>query len=430
MANFNLQALKRSGTPAASSSEGYNFLVDQIAIKRNQLEADGKLSPGDYKLLGDMAKGIYTNPSLSNNQRSNVAVQISDFESKSASEVINNTSDIDKLNRDVKETAMTAQSLVINNPELFLKTNADAVKAKIDRLDAIIDQKSSSFDHATKYQDERDEAMLDYLDALQALEDVETKNPETNYATYLITNSYGEVVDAKVGKIGSQSGYIPTNGSYGGLPIYGKINRINESGKNVFQLGNQKFIESQNIVSGPDGVSTQKKLLLEGTSNKGYATNAGYIDVDMTGIRSQNEIRRGGYALGVNGTIYKKELDGNYTKFVNTSPEKLGLRDGDLYRMSTSTEQSIIPFASNTVDDMAPPPLKLDFNGPTGPWSEPAGMSTQPGLGGQQQAPEAQPKGRPNTGGAPEERSPESASGIAGKAIAGVKGFLGGLFGK
>jgi len=47
-----------------------------------------------------------------------------------------------------------------------------------------------------------------------------------------------------------------------------------------------------------------------------------------------------------------------------------------------------------------------------------------------QQAQETTPKGRPNTGGAPDERAPESAGGLAGQAISKAKGFLGSLFGK
>jgi hypothetical protein len=47
MANFDFSGI---GVKAKTSAD-YGFLVDKLDIKRNQLESDGKLSPGDYDLL-------------------------------------------------------------------------------------------------------------------------------------------------------------------------------------------------------------------------------------------------------------------------------------------------------------------------------------------------------------------------------------------
>jgi len=417
MPYINAYKLKGSG-----GTQDYGFLVDQLDIKKNQLEADGMLSPGDYAVLTDMARKLYTNPGLTPAQRSNVQVKISDYQSKSKLQTLKDTNDIQRLNRDVKDTKMTAKSLAVNNPAMFLKANADAEKAKIDRLTNMIDQTENAMGDATKYYDERDQAMLDYQDALQAQNDVETKNPQSNYATYMVTNSYGEVVDIKVGKVGTVSGYIPTNATYGGLQVYGKINLVNDSGKNVFSIGGQNFVEGKDIVTGPDGATSVKKLTLEGTSKGGGITvNAGKVEIATPTLRAQNEVRRGGWAEGQSGVLYQKGEDGNYTKYINQTKEQLGLKDGDLMKLGTSTEQSILPYATKTVDSMAdnvPPPMPQApvTSSVTPPTSTTTSTTT--------------PKGRSNTGGAPTERAPETAQGVSGGVMSKVKGFFGSLFGK
>lgn len=420
MAYINAYKLKGAG----GGTQDYGFLVDQLEIRKNQLEADGNLSPGDYDLLTKMARQLYTNPGLTPAQRSNISVKISDYESQAKVKTIKDNGSVDRLNRDIKDTKMEAQSLTIGTPENFLRANAATEKIRVDKLQNEADRLDASFDDSSKVRDELDVARLDYLDALQALDDVQKKNPKSNYAAYAVTNSYGEVVSMEVKKVGTVSGYIPTNGTYGGLPLYGKINRVNESGKNVFSIGGQNFIEGKDIVTGPDGVSTVKKLTLEGSAKKGsnITVNVGTTEVGLPTLRSQNEVRRGGWAEGQNGTLYQRGEDGNYTKYVNQTKEQLGLKDGDAFRLSTTTEQSIAPYTMKTIDpvsDNVPPPM------PPAPATSTAAIPTEttPAL-----APAS--KGRPNTGGAPTERAPSDAQGLASRVTGGVKSFFGSLFGR
>jgi len=424
MASFNLEALKRSGSKPAGTQD-YGFLIDQLSIKQNQLESDGKLSSGDYDILESMAKKLYTNPGLTPDQRSSISVKISSYQSDKKINSFKDTSDIDKLNRDVKDANSKAKNLFITDPTKYLKANGAIEKAKLDKLTATIERVEASQGDATKYYDERDTTLLDYQNTLQALDDIEKKNPNTNYATYMVTNSYGEIVDMKVGKIGSVTGYIPTNGTYGGLPIYGKTNRVNELGKNVFTLGDQNFVEGKEVVATADGYANQKKLILEGMSTRGTAINKGKVEVDPTKLRAQNEIRREGWAEGDKGTIYQRGTDGNYTKYLNTDKAKLGLKDGDVLKLDSYKEQAILPYVATTTDAMAnnvPPPMPPAPVAPTVGTTSPSMTSTT--------TPSITPKGTKNTGGAPTERSSQTASGVAGGMMGKVKSFFGGLFGK
>ena len=423
MANFDVSFLNPK--LKKPSSTDYGFLIDQLDIKKNQLAADGKLSPGDYKILTAEARKIYAHPGLTDSQRSSIDVKISSYNSDSSQSVLKDNQNLSKVDRDIKDASSQIQSVYANNPEKFVQAKGDLIKSNIDELNATIDQMENANLDASAQYDKRDALMQDYSDTLYALNDIQTKNPNSNYGAYAVTNSRGEIVDMKIGKVGTTNGYLPTNGTYGGLPLYGKANRTNDAGKNVFTIGNQNFVESQNLVSGPDGVSTLKKLVLEGTAKGGYSINAGNVEVSnpTTPIKSQSVIVPGGWGEGSNGFLYQRSPDGNtYTKYIGTDKTKLGIKDGDVMRLPTYYEQSVLKDATVTQDNTPTIPAPMPVTGTT-----PVASST-PATSTPTTAPVG--KGTANTGGAPEVRSPQTAQGIAGNLIDKAKGFLGGLFGK
>ena len=139
-------------------------------------------------------------------------------------------------------------------------------------------------------------------------------------------------------------------------------------------------------------------------------------------IKSQSVIAPGGWGEGSNGFLYKRSDDGNtYTKYIGTDKTKLGIKDGDVMRLPTYYEQSVLKDAVQTQDNTPtiPTPMPVTGTTPVASTSPVTSTSTAP-VG----------KGTVNTGGAPEVRSPQTAQGIAGNLIDKAKGFLGGLFGK
>ena len=204
MANFDVSFLnpKLRGT----SSQDYGFLVDQLDIKRNQLEADGKLSPGDYKLLTAEAQKIYAHPGLTPAQRSNIEVKISSYQSDSNKNLSKDANNISRINREIKDDMSKIGLRFSNQPTKFLEAQAAAYNAKIDSLSESINQLEAAGDDATEHYNELTTTLDDYNNTLQALDDVTNYKggsaPTSNYAAYVVTNSKGEVVDLKVDRVG------------------------------------------------------------------------------------------------------------------------------------------------------------------------------------------------------------------------------------
>lgn len=456
MPRFNLAELKRSGT--SSSSQDYGFLVDQLEIKENQLASDGNLSPGDYKLLASEAQKLYGHPGLTPAQRSNLQVKYSSYLKGGSVKAISEGNDISRLNREVEDDQATINLRFSNDPAKYLEAQADVQVAKINRLSESIDSLDAAGDDTTNHVNELNSTLAEYSDTLQALEDVNSyqpgQAPTSGYAAYVVTNSHGEVTSLKVKRVGSESGYIETNGVYGGLPLYGKVNH-KEYGKNVFVLGGKQFSAADTVIPGPDG--TMKPTTLISTdmqkNGKGAYTVAqsGYTDVDLGTVRPQSSVRAGAWIQGDKGFLYQMQEDGRYKKFVNADKEKLGIKDNDIIRMPKSFEQGILNNVSETVDGSIAPitPQPDTLSGPANIPSPDAGTdanqqtgfaNSRLGRAAMNAAGVISPlipaaanalggKGRPNTGGAPTERAPSTAGGIANKAVSAVKGFFGNLFG-
>ena len=400
------------------SSQDYGFLVDQLEIKESSLSSDGKLSPGDYQLLASEAQKLYAHPGLSPAQRSNIEVKIASYKSKSKSTGLKDTNDISRLNREVDDDVSKIGLRFSNSPEKFLQAQATLLVGKIERLSESVDQLQSAGDDASQHQNELNAALSEYQNTLQALDDVEnykTGSPTSNYAAYVTTNAKGEVVNLKIDRIGAASGYTETNGVYGGLPMYGKINR-KEYGKNVFILGNQTYSASDVVVPGPDG-SMKSSVLIESSmqkKGKGFSiSESGYVDVDLNNVKSQSAVRSGGWVEGDKGFLYQRKEDGTYKKYVNAKKEDLQIGDGDIIKLPRSMLDGIEKSATETIDWSAQPTVPTPA-AMAAPNTEGATAQALPS-GDQQTIPQG--TGRPNTGGAPTERAPQDAKNIAGKAL-------------
>lgn len=414
-----------------SSAKDYGFLIDQLEIKQNELESDGKLSAGDFDLLTREYQKLYSHPGLSQEQRSNIDVKISALQRRKSVDALSESSDIQRLNREVRDDLSKINMRFGNDPKTYLNAKSVLLNAKIDRLSDSINSLENSGADASAHYNELNSALLEYQDALQALDDSENYSPgsapQSNYAAYVVTNSQGEIVDMKIDRIGAQSGYVETNGIYGGFQVYGKVNR-KEFGKNVFVLGNKTFSANDVVIPGPDG-SLRPSILISSDKQKrggGFTiAESGYSDIDPVAVRTQSAIRSGGWIEGEKGFLYQKQSDGTYKKFVNHDKTKLGITDNDIIRVPRSYEQNILKDVSETIDASSMPatPLPSVFEPASSAPSTPTGFTPQ-----QPTQPTTLGAGRARTGG-PIERSPLEAGSLASRTLQSAGGFLSRLFG-
>ena len=421
---------KRSGTGAG----GYNVLVDQLSILEKNLENDGKLSPGDYDYLIGQAQKLMNSPSLSSDQRSNVAVKIAGYRKNKSTDGLKDTEDISRLNRDVTDSLRQNVTLLANQPNVMLQANADALHAKLSRLADSVNRLDQSGDDPTQHLNEYNNTLSELKDTLTALEDSEkyqagTGQPGSKFVAYVTTNTKGEISDVQVGRVG-KTGYAQTNALYGGMQVYGKVN-AKENGKNIFLIGDKRFTAPDNLLPGPDGTFTSSPLIDESIQKgKNYKSVSGtpYVDLDTNNIRAQNTIDAGGWALGEKGTLYQRTPEGQYKKYVNVKPEQyetLGITANNLFKVPRVLEQGILPGVSETIDGAGgltlptAPVGQVQYDQPIGPMPAQAGATPRP-------TPTPTPSPRTS---APTSRAPKDTKGIAGRAYDSAKSFLGGIFG-
>lgn len=412
----------------AKASKDYGFLIDQLDIKRNQLESDGKLSPGDYDLLIGQGRQIFSHPGLSPAQRSTMLVKISQYEQEKKTSVLKTANDIPRINNELKDDFAKNAMFFGNNPQLLLRANEDAVRLKVAQLSQSIDALNNAGDDASAHLNEFRETLNLFNDFSQARDDVKNYQPggkpTSNFVAYVTTNSSGEIVNMEVGRTGSKTGFAETNGLYGGLQIYGKVNR-KEFGKNIFVLGNNTFSGSDLTVQDPTtpGAFRSAPLLSEDTKggrNIGLVINT-YKDVDLNFVMTQGAIRTGGWAEGGSGFLYKKLPSGQYQKYINTSKEQLEISDNDIIRIPKAMEQGLLPNVIETIDGLKPfiPPISpAATSTPVAP-AMPAGPAAP--------APSPLPTGTSRTP-SPTVRSPQTIGGYAEKALNVGKGILQYLF--
>lgn len=422
MAVFNVSF---ANTKTKALGKDYGYLVDQLDIMESQLQSDGKLSPGDYDLLSKRAQQIYAYPGLTPAQRSNIEVKIASYGSKKSRDVIHDQNDIARLNRELEDDARKSSMLLGNNPTAYLQAQVALQDARVSRLADAIDNLDGSGDDSSAAINEYNTALQDYQDALEAL-DVAQKHqlggaPKSGFAAYITTNNSGEITDVKIKREGTQSGYLETNGLYGGMKIYGKLNR-KENGQNLFVLGNDTYRGNDFISLGSDGSMRSAPLLSSRTTqgkNFGAVQFAkSYVDMDAATTKTQSAIRAGGWVEGSDGFLYQKGTDGKYTKYVNVSKDQLNVRDSDIIKVPRSMEQSIVPMVTKTIDSAPAPKL---------PQPTTADMSMGPAA-----APAEQKPRLPGLGGGPVQPTPTAGSrikDIAAGAMKSAGSYLGKLFG-
>ncbi len=418
-----------------SGSQQYGVLVDQLEIEEARLSSDGKLSPGDYALLAGKAQKLYAHPGLTPAQRSNIEVKVAQYQAGGRKDALKTANDANQLDRELEDDNRKISMTFGNDPAAFLEKQAALQNYKVQSLAESINNLDNAGDDSSSNVIAYNQAVSDYQDTLEALQVVKTHSPgaapTSGFAAYITTNNRGEISDVKIAREGSANGYLETNGLYGGLKIYGKLNR-KDGGKNVFLLGSKTFSAVDTMTLGPDG-SLKASTLVDSAQQKGKPgsftiAQGGYSEVDSSVMKTQTTIRSGSYAQGEKGFIYKANADGTYTKYVNADKEKLGISDNDIIKVPRAMENAILQKATATVDSAVEPAMPA----PTSFTPPPAAAGISPAArasigaipaGPMDRIPTAPPAG-------PVSRAPQDAQGTAVVTTTKAKGFLQRLFGR
>ena len=393
MAVFNLSFLN-PGNKKSSGGSGYGIMVDQLSILENDLQSDGVLSPGDYDLLIKKAENLSTSPGLSADQRSNIAVKISNYKKTKKVSDYTKTGDIKRMNDALLNEGAQDTMLAGNDPKRFLEGRLESLKSKINDLNENIISRQENGGDTFEYQNELQSTMADYnskYEAYSAMANFDPANPQPipGYVAYVKTNNYGEIVDVDYTKYGDKSGYAETNAMINGFPVFGKVN-TKKDGKNYFVLGNQTFSAPDSIIPDPlnPGASKSQRLIDESTINDAKIGGgdfvkasqlAGYKNFSNADLNVQSYIPRNSFAKDTTGKIYKRNDDGSYTKYVNVNPQNMGdmPKMEDMLTLPKEYSMNLTPNIKETIDFSDPgSPISWDPN-------ETNGMSISPEINAQ-----------------------------------------------
>lgn len=371
MAVFNVGNMRKGAAKPSSGGSGYGILIDQLSILENELKRDGNLSPGDYDILIGEARKLASNPALTTDQRSNVTVKISSYESLKSSKQISRESDVNAMNREAEDDWRRSVKVFANDPIALADTKIALAQNKLQSIVQAIDAvESSGQDASGLYASQADVLgeMQDALDARQIMDmhipkdpnapAAEYARPSSDFVAYIDTNSRGEVVSVDFGRQGDKSGYVETDGLYGGLQIYGKARKVGD--ELAFRMGGTTFRGSSAEYFDPMTMKTIKPKLTSKPPDETGRFNIGtptYTDVNLSTVRSQPLVRPGGFAQGRDGTLYEALDGGGYRKFVGALPDQFGLQSGDMMPLTSRDEDYVSSEATETVMGSAMPQM-------------------------------------------------------------------------
>ena len=422
------------GRSGKGSAETYNTLIDFLSIKENQLEVDGKLSAGDFDLLITDAQKLMSNPALNAGQRSNIAVKLSQYQKSKSLSGLKDQNDIEILNRELVDDYRKQNMLLASDPASLMQARSFAIQGKLERLTDSISNLEQSGSDPTNHINEFSATLSEYNDLLQASSETQNRQPgqapSSSFVAYVTTNSKGEINDVEIGRLGAKNGYAETNAVYGGMQVFGKVNR-KENGENIFQIGSKRFSAPDMFEYDPNNPGSMKSRRLvemqpqaQGKQGFNVADPNAYVDLQQNDLRAQGAVGIGGWARGTGGALYKRKENGLYEKYVNAESGSInGLDENDILNVPRTFESSINASVEKTIDATGQEVYLPEFQGPIQAGKEGVRVNGA----APQQAP--QPQGEPRTP-QPTSRAPQSATGIAGSALDSAKGFLGRLFGR
>jgi hypothetical protein len=349
---FSLGFSKKSGGSPNS------LLLDQLQIMENGLSKDGFLSPGDYDVLINKAKELSTSPGITETQRNDYIVRISTYDKNKALINLNKEDDIAWLNNQTKSDDYLINMQLGNDPVGYLQARGDNLAGKARLLNEAIQRRqingAPTAEHLNEYYSTISE-LKDIEDAATALQNnSDPATPIPGFAAYVKTNNRGEIVDVQYGRQKpSASGYVETNGVINGFQVYGMPNgKFN--GENYFRLGNTKFSGADYVIPDPATGGFKNTILLDDSARKGNSTYtqgiSQYKALTAADLTVQKYIPNSYYAQGPSGTIYHRDDNGIYHKYVNATKEKLGIQDNQIMNIPAQLESGLANQITDTID--------------------------------------------------------------------------------
>lgn len=417
------------------TNQDYGFLIDQLDIKKNQLESDGKLSPGDYDLLKNQAQQIYSHPGLSSKQRSDVLVKISQYEQEKKTNTLSEAGDVSRMNREIDNENKKLILGYGNDPQTFLQGKLGVTEAKMFRLQEIVSNLEAAGSDSSQQQMELDKTYnewKDTKDALQASQSYAAEQPpESDFTLNIETNSHGEIRNMEISRGGPKSGFLSTNGVLGGFSVAGKVNAVvgTQKDKNLFRLGDKTYSASNILRPGPDGTMKENTLIDESqqqTIGSRGTTKAvsEYSYLDPVNVKTQKYSRPGEW-IQAGDSFYQQQDNGTYVRNIGATKEQLQINDDDLMtNLPNELMSGVIAKTVKTND------LTKSFSLPISPSVAPNTSLQTPAtpFGPQRVSSVPVPTGTSRTP-SPIERVSQTIGGYAEKALNVGKGVLSRIFG-
>ena len=361
MAIFNVAFLnpKMRGKKGIS---GTKVMSNRLIMLENELGKDGYLAPGDYEILIDEVRKIQSSGVLTPTQISDYEVKVSRYQKEKEVSAIEESADIDTMNRNIKSEAIEDVMVMGNNPKNFVEGRISSLEAKIGSLLDVIQKRELAGMDTTEHLIEYQESMREYISRNQTLQSLGTfdgKNPVSGQAAYVKTNAYGEIIDVDYASYGSKSGYVETNGMINGLQVYGKVND-KKDGKNLFFMGGSEFSAPDILEADPENPGQFKptKLVADVKQLGPFKIGeAGYVNMDEKSLRIQSYLPRDSWAKGMSGNLYKRRQDGGYTKYINVNQSLADMPKDieDIMNIHPRIEESIMRSGVDETIDLAAP---------------------------------------------------------------------------
>lgn len=344
MAIFNMAGYARVGKGSGGGASTNNVWDTKLSIKESILKGDGNLGPGDYDELVKMAQQAATDPSLTASERNTFSAKVEAYKSQKNVSAINQANDISRLGREANDDTYTSVAMFGNDPQKFIESQVASSKAKINALADSANRLAESGADNSQQMEAYQKEVLNLSDLQQAESDINGYKgggqPGSKMVAYVTTTPDGQINNVQIGRVGSASGYLPTNGLYGGLQIYGKQNS-----QKGFQLG-QELYTPATIADPMNPLGTGALLASDAKMDLGSGMSmpkiGSYKDMDPATTMPQTQIPTGMYGRGSSGTLYKSLPDGTYVKFANTDPSLLGIKDnGDVMNLPRNVEDTV-----------------------------------------------------------------------------------------
>lgn len=357
MGVFNVSFLK--GGTGGGGGSAYSDAVTSVEILESTLKGDGILSAGDYDQLISASEKLASVGTAS--QRNEWKKRIAGYRSAKSQFGVGRLNDLDELNKSFQSDINAATMAYGNNLPSYMAYREASLRNKISRLSDSVEQVSSSGGNFSSHLLALNESLSELADFESAKGQMESGNVG-DFVLYVDTNANGEIRSLDYGRPG-KPGYSETNGTWNGFQVYGKPNTV-RNGKKVFRMGNNVYQGTDSNIFDPDTGSMRSAPLLSSDripKNPFMPISPDmYSEVKTDTLRPQTYLPAGEYARGVGGTLYEALPQGGYRKYVDFSPDQLGIGEDSIWKVPQEVERGINMSVRDTMSGLDMPQMSME----------------------------------------------------------------------